>query len=173
MTSPLPPFSVLRPFVAFLTTVLLAPVVLHGQDASLPVGSQAPRSVAVETLDGKPVELGHYIGKTPLVLEFWATWCPLCRELEPRMRAAHAAHGGQVRFVVVAVSANETPERVRAYAEKHQISWEILFDRKGTATAAFDVLATSTIVVLDRTGRVVYAGQGSDQDIEGAIRKAL
>jgi peroxiredoxin len=144
---------------------------LAAQDAA--VGAMAPRSVMVETLDGAPLDLGAYIGKVPVVLEFWATWCPLCRELEPAMRAAHAKHGRDARFVVVAVSVNQTPARVKAHAERHAMPFEIVFDRKGAASGAFDVFATSTVIVIDRSGKIVYVGQGGDQDIEGAVRGAL
>ena len=50
---------------------------------------------------------------------------------------------------------------------------ELLYDRKGDASEAYDAPATSYVVVLDRTGKVVYTGAGGDQDLEAAIRKAL
>ena len=48
-----------------------------------------------------------------------------------------------------------------------------LFDRKGNASGAYDAPATSYVVVLDKSGRVVYTGLGGQQDLEPAIRKAL
>ena len=42
---------------------------------------------AVQTLDGKPVDMKQYYGKTPVVIEFWATWCPNCKDLEPAFAA--------------------------------------------------------------------------------------
>ncbi|PYP71144.1 MAG: hypothetical protein DMD36_04495, partial [Gemmatimonadetes bacterium] len=81
---------------------LLVPVALSGQDVGLPVGTRAP-IVTVEDLDGKPVDLGRYIGRRPVLLEFWATWCPLCKALEPSMREAHAQYGGTVQFVAIGV----------------------------------------------------------------------
>jgi len=152
----------------------LAPLASHplrAQDG-VGVGDRAPAAM-LETLDGKPADLGRYIGKTPVVIEFWATWCPLCKELEPKLRAAATKYGTRVKFVGVAVSVNQTPERVKLYAEKHKLPLEVLFDRKGTATDAYGVFATSTIVVIDRGGTIVYTGQGGKQDIEAAIKRAL
>jgi thiol-disulfide isomerase/thioredoxin len=149
-----------------------APLPLAAQDLGLAVGSRAPAAV-VESLDGKPVDLGAWIGKTPLFIEFWATWCPNCKELEPALVAARRRYGDRVKFVGVAVSVNQSPELVRRYAQKHALPVEVLFDRKGSATDAYDVPATSYVVVIDRSGRVVYTGQGGDQNLDAAVRKAL
>lgn len=160
-----------RLFSAALT-ILIAASAVHAQDVSLDVGSKAPSAI-VQTLDGKPFDIGSYIGKTPVVLEFWATWCSLCKDLEPELRAAHSKYGKQVKFVGIAVSINQSPQRVKLYAAKHKLPLEVYYDKKGDASTAYDVIATSTIVVIDREGIVVYTGQGGDQDIEAAIKKAL
>lgn len=140
--------------------------------AQLEIGTRAP-AAAVETLDGKAVDLSTFIGGKPVLIEFWATWCPQCKALEPQLTAAAKKYGDRMRFVAVAVSANQTPARVKAYAERHAIPMTFLFDRKGNATGAFDVFATSTIYVLDANGMIVYSGQGGDQDIEAALGKAF
>lgn len=156
-----------------LTTVLaFAPRAAHAQDMGIEVGSKAP-AAAVETLDGKPADLSQFIGKSPVLIEFWATWCPNCKELEPHLKEVAAKYAKQVRFVGVSVSVNQSPERVRAYVAKHNMPGDQVFDTKGNATGAYDVPATSYVVVLDRTGKVVYTGLGGDQDLEKAIKKAL
>ena len=145
---------------------------LKAQDIGLEWGTVAP-AAKVETLGGKPADVGEYVGKKPALLEFWATWCPNCHELEPMMKAMHAKYGSRVNFLGVAVSVNQSPERVKAYVEKHQLPWAQVFDRKGNASGAYDAPATSYVVVVDRAGKVVYTGLGGKQDLEAAIRKAL
>ena len=158
--------------VVALAISLLTPFALHGQDLGIEVGARPP-AATVESLDGKPVDLGAWVGKSPVLIEFWATWCPQCRELEPAMIAAQKKYGARVKFLAVAVSVNQSPELVRRYATKHALPAEILFDRRGSATDAYDVPATSYVVVLDRAGKVVYTGQGGTQDLDRAIAKAL
>jgi len=144
------------------------------QDLGLPIGSRpAVAGVMVDGLDGKPVSLERYVGRGPVLLEFWATWCPNCKQLEPRMAAARAQFGTQVRFVGIAVGVNQSPARVKAYAAKHKLPLEVLYDRTGAAAEAFDVPATSYVVVLDASGKIVYSGAGGDQDIASAVRRAL
>ena len=158
---------------ASLTTLGFAPVRgALAQDIGIEIGAQAP-GASVETLDGKQVDLSQYLGKGPVLIEFWATWCPNCRELEPHLKAVHAKYGNQVKFIGVSVSVNQSPDRVKAYVAKHGVPGDQLFDRAGKATGAYDVPATSYVVVLDKSGKVVYTGLGGDQDLEKAIKKAM
>ena len=145
---------------------------LRAQDSGIEIGKRAPAAV-VRTLDGQAVDLGAYVGKTPMFLEFWATWCPRCRDLEPALLAAEKKYGARMKFIGVAVSVNQTPARVKAYSAKHGMKHLILYDTEGNAADAYDAPATSYVVVVDRTGKVVYTGLGGDQNLEAAIRKAL
>ena len=156
---------------ALLAALTLVAAPLGAQDLGIAVGSAAP-AAAVQTLDGKPANLSQWIGKTPVVMEFWATWCPNCKALEPTMAAAAKKYAGKAAFVAVAVSANQTAERVRRHLARSPIPMTFVYDHEGEATGAYDAPATSYVVVLDRAGKVVYTGVGAKQDIEGALRKA-
>ena len=147
--------------------------VLGAQDGGLDLGTVAP-AAAVQTLDGKPIDLAAVIGKgQPAVVEFWATWCENCEELLPTWRAVEAKYRGKVKFVGVSVSVNQSVRRVQLHVAKHKVPGVQLWDAKGDATGKWDVPATSYVVVLDRAGKVVYTGVGGKQDLEGAIRKAM
>jgi len=157
---------------AALAALLIAPRARAQGESMVGVGSAAPAAVA-QTLDGKDFDLGTLIGKGPLVIEFWAVWCPNCKELEPQWLSLVKQYQGTVTFVGVAVSVNESAARVQKYAQQHGFTHLVLFDTHGTATGAFDVPATSYVVVIDRKGKIVYTGVGGDQDLAAAIRKAL
>lgn len=157
---------------AALTMTLAAPREVAAQDLGIELGSTAP-GAKVATLDGKDADLSGYIGKMPVVMEFWATWCPNCKELEPTLLSVAKKYAGQVRFIGVAVSVNETPDRVKTFVEKHGLPGDQFFDTKGNATGAYDVPATSYVVVLDKKGKVVYTGLGGKQDLDAAIKKAM
>jgi thiol-disulfide isomerase/thioredoxin len=147
-----------------------------GAQAALPggiaVGRPAP-GAAVQTLDGKPINLKTYIGAMPVVIEFWAKWCGNCRELAPAVHAAQAQYAGRVRFVTVAVSVDQTPADVAQFAAEHGLPTPIVYDATGAAVDAYDVPGTSFLVVVDRHGTVVYTGAGGAQDVDAAVRKAL
>ena len=151
---------------------VLAPGRASAQEAGIKLNAVAP-GAAVETLDGKQVDLGAYLRRTPVVLEFWATWCPLCKELEPQLQAAREKYAGRVTFISVGVKDNQTPDKQKAYAESHHLGGEFVFDRDGKAVAAYQAPHTSYLVVIDGDGKVVYTGVGVKQNVDVAVAKAL
>ena len=140
------------------------------QESGIAVGSAAP-AVGVRDLEGKTVDLGQYIGKKPMLLEFWATWCELCEELLPKIRSAQAAYGSAVEFIGINVTVNQTPARVRRYLQEHQPPFRTLYDDDGTSIRAYKVPATSYVVIVDRGGKVAYTGSGGDQDLDTPLRR--
>lgn len=159
-----------------LTAVVCVTLFLGGdaqaQDFGLPVGSSAPIA-SVQALDGSAVSLAQYVGKGPVLIQFWAAWCATCRQLMPSFERARQMYGARVKFIAIAVSANESIERVRRYSAAHKFTHPVLYDARGEAVDRFNVPATSYVVVLDRQGKIVYTGVGGDQDLVAAVRKGL
>ena len=146
------------------------PLIAQEVDAGIALGATPP-AVTIADLNGKPVALTEFIGREPALIEFWATWCPLCRALEPELKAAHRRFGGRVRFVAVAVAVNETAAGVRRHLAAHPMPFPFLWDTNGNATRAFQAPSTSYVVVLDAQGKVVYTGVGPDQDLQAALAR--
>jgi peroxiredoxin len=152
--------------------LLTAPLATRAaaQEAGLAVGAKAP-AVVVKDMEGKPVNLGQYLGKQPLFLEWWATWCEQCEALLPRVRAARAEVGDRVAFFGINVAVNQSPERVRRFLEKTEVPYQTLYDQEGVSTRAYAAPATSYVVIVDRDGRIAYTGTGGDQDFLPALRR--
>jgi len=146
-------------------------VVAQAENAvGLPLGT-APDAVQLEDLDGNLVDLASVVGTRPVLLEFWATWCEICRALEPKMLAAHQRFGDRVEFLVIAVGVNQNPRSIRRHLEGHVPPFRFLYDARGRATRAYRAPTTSYIVMLDTEGRVAYTGVGADQDLERALAR--
>ena len=144
----------------------------RAQESGIAVGTVAPAAM-VQAMDGTPVDIATYYGDMPVAMEFWATWCPLCRVLEPQFQAAMQKYAGKVRFIGVGVAANQTAERQSTYLRKREMAGEYAFDASDAARKPFAAPHTSFVVVIDRNRRVVYTGGGSDQDIDAAVRMGL
>ena len=160
----------MRRLAVLLPLLAGMPARVGAQDEGIAIGAKAP-VVVVNDIDGKPVDLGAYLGKQPVLLEFWATWCNVCEELLPRVQAAHDTYGGSVAFFGVNVTVNQTPERVRRWIASHNPPYRTLYDDKGVSTRAYEAPITSYIVIIDAAGRVAYTGTGADQDIAGALAR--
>jgi thiol-disulfide isomerase/thioredoxin len=145
---------------------------VQAQEVGLAIGT-VPEAVVVEDLDGQPVDLGEWVGNGPVLLEFWATWCPICEALQPRLDAAHARYGDQVRFAAVAVGVNQSPRSIRRHLEDHPLPYPMLWDGRGRATRTYRAPTTSYIVILDAEGRVAYTGVGEDQDLDAALERVV
>lgn len=149
-----------------LASLVAAPAM--AQESGIAVGSKAP-VLSVNDLEGKPVNLGNWIGKKPVVLEFWATWCENCEALLPRFVAARKQLGDKVEFIGINVTVNQTPARVKRYMEQHEVPFRVLYDESGASTRAYEAQATSYVVIIDAAGVVRYTGVGAEQKFEAAL----
>ena len=140
------------------------------QGVGLDIGTQAP-AVELTDLDGNAVQLADYFepGKLTL-LEFWATWCENCEELQPQLDQIQADHGDQVNVVAVAVAVSQSQRRVRRHVEDHGAGYPYLWDGEGDAVRAYNAATTSIVMLVDGEGTVVYSGVGGQQDLIGEVQ---
>ena len=148
------------------------PLAAQLEEGGPTLGSPAP-VVATTDLDGRRVDLGAWIGKRPVLIEFWATWCVPCQELMPRVDSAFAQYRDRVQFLGINVAMNETVPGVRSWVLRHQPGFHVLFDSSAAAIRAYDIQATSTVIIIGADGKVAYAGVGAAQDLSGALRRLL
>lgn len=157
----------------FAALLILAPVAARpalAQAVGIRVGARAP-IVSVHDLDGNTVSLGQWIGKQPVFLEFWATWCTNCAELLPAVKTAAARYASRVQFIGINVTTNQTPARARKYLETERPPYRALYDDQGTSLKAYQVPGTSYVVIIDKRGIVAYTGFGGTQAFEAALEK--
>ena len=118
----------------------------HAEDFALPLA------------DGTRFRLADQRGKVVLV-NFWATWCPPCREEMPAMERLwqrQKEHG----FVLVAVSVDADPKVVNPYLAKHKLSFPVALDPKLDLGNAYGVRALPSSFILDRDGYVTALALG-------------
>ena len=130
---------------------------------------QAPDFTLLD-LDGNQVSLGDFAGQ-PLVINFWATWCPPCQDEMPLLVEAFEREGGQVVFLAISI---DEPERaVRRFAEKNDISFIILLDEGGKVASEYQVKSIPITFFVNRDGQVVmrYVGQIPTHRLEDGLSR--
>lgn len=170
LAAPPPAFAPVT--VAALAALLLAAAPAAAQDDGVALGTVI-EPFTLEALDGGTVDLADVIGRKPVLVEFWATWCPVCRVLDPRLARAHERFGDRVEFLVVAVGISQTRPQIERHIARHPVAGRMLFDARGAAARAFEAPGTGYVVLLDAAGRVVWTGVGADMAVEEALERLL
>lgn len=141
----------------------------------LPNDSVAP-DFTLARLDGPPVSLASLKGQVVLV-DFWATWCPPCRDEMPylvKLAKAHEADG--VRLLAVSNDdLDEQKEAVEHFVTGMPELGPYAVFGTPEVSATYLVRALPTLYVIDREGKIVASqtGQASEAQIERWIQQAL
>jgi len=155
--------------------VVLAVVLLAVPAAGFAVGvGDLLTSFAGTSLNGKEIDLDTALGKKPVLLIFWASWCPNCSREVPKVNALMKKYGTRMLFVGINVGFNDSRERALAFMKKYEMAYPVLFDEKGTLSRKYRVQGVPTVLIADRKGRVVFRNFGvpeiSGQDFEKLSR---
>lgn len=130
-----------------------------------------PADFTVETI-GPPVEkvsLADHRGKY-VVLDFWATWCPPCRETMPQVEELYQEYKDKgVAFMAIS---GETRAELRPFKASTKFTYPVYTDVEGQAQKSLDVDAIPRFVILDKEGKVVFDESGAPLDLD-RIRKVL
>lgn len=132
------------------------------------VGRRAP-AATLEVLDGERVTLADLVGRKPVYLKFWATWCKPCREQMPHLEAAYRKYGDRMAVFAVDLGLNDALETVRAFRTEHQLTVPIAVDGDGSLAERFRVAVTPQHVLIDRSGVVRYVGHGATPELDRAL----
>ena len=109
-------------------------------------------------LNRKPVKLTEY-QDTIVFLNFFATWCPPCRDEMPFMEKLHKANTNKP-FRMVAVSVKESSEPVKTFFNKQRLTFTPLLDPNGDVGRHFRIRSIPTTFILDKKGKVLGVAMG-------------
>lgn len=116
-------------------------------------GDRAP-SFTLPRLDQRPVSLDELQGRVVLV-HFWATWCPSCVDEMPQLQKMYDDLAGP-GFEVLAVSVDDSADRLRSFLRQKGISLPVLFDPERAVSSQYGTFKLPETYVLDRKGTVRY-----------------
>jgi len=137
--------------VGLLLLVLLALAgFAFGRADKSSVGQTLP-SLNLEYLTAAP----EYAGK-PMILEFWATWCPPCRKSIPHLNAIYAKYKDK-GLVIIGVT-DEKKDVVTAFLKKTPMTYFPAIDKTDTLGKSFGVTGIPHALLIDSTGKIVWEG---------------
>lgn len=130
-----------------------------------------PPDFLVRTAQGNE-HLSTLRGK-PVVINFWASWCPPCTEELPYFERLAQMYGQKV--TIVTVDWNEQPGVADSYLHEHHIDLPVMTDPQSDIYHAYTLFEVPDTVVLDPAGNVRYVSVGelSWQELDGAVQSVL
>jgi len=141
---------------------LQAPAGVIGAPGPLPaIGAVAP-DFTLKTLDGGEVSLSQFRGR-PVLINFWASWCPPCRLEMPDLVRAYEAHKDE-GFVLLGINLTfqDSIPDVQAFVEEFNMTFPVLLDETGEVTLdLYQLRGLPMSVFVDRTGLIAHMRIGA------------
>lgn len=113
----------------------------------------------VQDMDGKEVKLSDFIGR-PVVINFWASWCPPCKYEMPEFEKVYQELGGDVAFLMIDLvdGQRETKEKGAEYVQSQGFTFPVYYDF-GEAATAYGVRSIPTTYFIDAGGYLIAGAQ--------------
>lgn len=128
----------------------------------------------VKMLDGARYTLSDLTAEGKVVMiTFWATWCPPCRQELSHMQEAIFDRYKGTDLVVLPISRGEEPGKVRALLKKMGITFNVGLDQTEQIYHSYATNYVPRTYVIDRNGRVAYLGLGYDEEVAEQTHQTL
>ncbi|MBA4547586.1 TlpA family protein disulfide reductase [Thermoactinomyces intermedius] len=144
-----------------------------------PVQGFCAPNFKLPTLSGEEVELYQNEGK-PTVVNFWATWCPPCKEEMPYFQKLHETYGEKINVIMVNETAMERDESdVKPYLDNHRYTFPVALDRGRNGTVVgvdqyqlFNIPAT---FIINENGKITrhFMGGVSEKQLFSAVQELM
>ena len=120
----------------------------------------APDFTALDS-EGNSVQLSDYLG-TPVILNFWASWCSPCKSEMPDFDAAYQQYGDEIQFMMVNMTdgGQETLESAKDFIAESGYSFPVFFDTEYSAAMAYGVSSIPATYFVNAEGNLVAYGIG-------------
>jgi thiol-disulfide isomerase/thioredoxin len=159
-----------KTLTAILTIVISLGILFAGCGGQGPrVGEPAP-DFQFQGSDGQPTSLSDLQG-SPVLLNFWATYCPPCREEMPYLQQVYNEWQGK-GLVLLLINIGDSSSDVAAFMQSEGLFFPVLLDSNGATAARYDIRSIPTTFFIDSKGVIQHikvGAFGSAAEIESLL----
>jgi thiol-disulfide isomerase/thioredoxin len=131
-------------------------------DAAFAAGLEntpAPDFELKDVVSGSNVKLSSFKGQKPVLVYFWATWCPSCLKAKPNViELRKKVPESDLSILGIDVGGADSLERVKRFQEANPVAWPILFDKDGSVSRTYRVQGIPLFVLVNKAGNITYMG---------------
>jgi thiol-disulfide isomerase/thioredoxin len=150
-----------------LTSVLLLIGLIT---ATLVRAEQNLFEVPLQTLTEDTVTIEQYVGKKPIYIKFWASWCQDCLKQMPHLQHVYEKYNEEIAVVSVNLGVNETQQAISNVLNEYSLTAPTVIDTTGKLAQGLGLVGTPYHVLLDIDGNIVFKGHDASQQLDNTIR---
>lgn len=159
--------------ISVISIVLYSHVLLAGQSLTALAEPVTAPDFILQDMDGVKHRLSDYKGK-PVIINFWATWCPPCRAEMPSMQRAWDKIKDQ-NIAMLAINVGEDEDTIFTFLGDYPADFSILLDASGEVSEQWPLKGLPTTFIVSPDGKIVYQAIGGrewdDEQLLEQIRK--
>ena len=140
----------------FIVAMMALALILSYHNLAAQAYTLAP-DFKLEDLDKNIFTLSSCKDKNPVILFFWATWCPYCRK-ELKILNEMNAELKKEGIEVLAIDVNEPFSRVDNFVKNNQLNFKVFLDSKAAAAEDYGLIGLPTYILVDKKGYIRFIG---------------
>ena len=136
------------------------------------VGYRLPSFTLTNLATQQAMTVSSQTGR-PMLINFWASWCPPCREETPDLVAAYKQYGKKVDFIGVDLTVQDSLPNVKNFLQQYGVPYTVLLDQSGSVAQQFQVVGIPTSLFVDKSGKIIdrYTGAIPPQVLNMDLQK--
>lgn len=155
------PLLIIRGSILLAVICMLTPASPQAAGRSGSEGHAMAPDFTLRTMHGELFTLSQHLGKGPIVLNFWATWCLPCIAEMKSLKTIHDSRRDMgLQVLSLSVDDHKTAGKVRSHVKSRKIPFTILMDTQKQVFDAYHATSMPSLFLLDKDGRIVYRHMG-------------